>query len=224
MKMPFIEYWKILDVFEDYLTTGYKREHPEPLNPEALETDSLEKIIREINSCTGCGLCRERQNPVPGMGVMNPLVMVIGEGPGAEEDRTGIPFVGRAGKYLDKWFDSIGLSRKTNCFIGNIIKCRPPGNRDPLPEESAACIPYLQRQVDILKPKTILALGRISSQILIGTSEGIGKLRGGTYEYRGIPLIPTYHPSGVLRNPHFRASVWEDLKRLKKLLEEIQNK
>lgn len=145
--------------------------------------------------------------------------MIIGEGPGADEDRTGRPFVGPAGQYLDKWLSAIGLDRNTNCFIGNIVKCRPPGNRDPEPAESLACRSYLDRQIALLKPKAILTVGRISSQLLIGSSEGIGRLRGNTYAYRGIPLIPTYHPSGVLRNPDYRGAVWEDLRRLQALLD-----
>ena len=152
---------------------------------------------------------------------MNPLVMAVGEGPGAEEDRTGRPFVGPAGRYLDRWLASIGLDRRTNCFIGNIVKCRPPGNRDPEQEESRACRSYLDRQIALLKPKALLSLGRISSQLLIESSLGIGRLRGGTYAYRDIPLIPTYHPSGVLRNPEYRAPVWEDLQRLKTLLDSL---
>jgi DNA polymerase len=145
--------------------------------------------------------------------------MVVGEGPGAEEDRRGKPFVGRAGQYLDRWLAAVGLDRTSNCFIGNIVKCRPPGNRDPLPEESAACMPYLKEQIDILKPKAILTLGRIATQILCGRSEGIGKLRGEELDYLGIPVVPTYHPSAVLRNTDLRPAVWEDLKRLRALPE-----
>jgi uracil-DNA glycosylase family 4 len=143
----------------------------------------------------------------------------VGEGPGFEEDRSGRPFVGPAGQYLDTWLAAIGLDRRRNAYIANIVKCRPPGNRDPLPEESAACLPYLQRQVALLRPRAILTVGRIATQVLTGRSEGIGQLRGSLHSYQGIPLVGTYHPSAVLRDKErLRAPVWEDLKRLRSLL------
>lgn len=182
--------------------------------------NALRELEEEIRGCLRCPLSEGRSNAVPGEGVVDPLVMVIGEGPGAQEDARGQPFVGRAGQYLDKWLAAIGLSRDRNVYITNIVKCRPPGNRDPQPAESAACNPYLERQIDLVRPKAILAVGRISSSILTDRSDGIGRLRGRTYTYRGIPLIPTYHPSGVLRNDQWRRPVWEDLKRLKALLDE----
>lgn len=232
MQTILTEYWKLLDKMEDYLKDGVPRNHPEPpvLNlprprktgsPEAGAEipDTLEGVAADVGACALCGLSQGRTNAVPGEGAENPLVMIIGEGPGADEDRTGRPFVGPAGQYLDKWLSAIGLDRNTNCFIGNIVKCRPPGNRDPEPAESLACRSYLDRQIALLKPKAILTVGRISSQLLIGSSEGIGRLRGNTYAYRGIPLIPTYHPSGVLRNPDYRGAVWEDLRRLQALLD-----
>ncbi len=184
-----------------------------------IRQNALLQIAEEIGKCKKCGLSLTRTKPVPGEGGVDPLVMIIGEGPGADEDRTGRPFVGRAGKYLDKWLNAIGLSREKDCFIGNIVKCRPPNNRDPKPEESNACLPYLLKQIEILKPKAILTVGRISSQILLGRSSGIGSLRGKVYYYRDIPLVPTYHPSGVLRNPSLRPYVWEDLKLLKSLID-----
>jgi len=211
-------YWDLLNLFEDYLELGIRREHGRPRTLHVQPGNGLTRIAEEVRECTRCSLHAGRNHTVPGAGVSGPAVMVIGEGPGGEEDRTGQPFVGRAGKYLDKWLNAIGLDRNTNCFIGNVIKCRPPGNRDPLPEETSACLPYLERQVDLLKPKVILTVGRIAIQVLTGKSAGIGALRGSTYEYRGIPVIPTYHPSGVLRNPEYRAPVWEDLKRLKELI------
>jgi uracil-DNA glycosylase family 4 len=174
----------------------------------------LASIAARIHKCERCPLHQGRMKAVPGAGVLDPLVMVIGEAPGAEEDRRGIPFVGRAGRYLDKWLDAINVSRDQNAFIGNIVKCRPPGNRDPNPGESDACIRYLKEQIDVIRPVTILTVGRIASSILIGSSAGIGALRGTTYSYNGIPLIPTYHPAAVLRNPALRQPVWDDLKRL----------
>jgi DNA polymerase len=150
--------------------------------------------------------------------------MVIGEGPGADEDAAGRPFVGRAGKLLDDMLASrgqIGLYRDKNCFIANVVKCRPPENRDPLPEETAACAPFLARQIALLKPLLILAVGRISAQTLLKTGEGIGKLRGRFYDYEGVPLLPTYHPSALLRSPELKRPVWEDLKKLRTKLTEL---
>ncbi|MCK5201696.1 MAG: uracil-DNA glycosylase [Spirochaetales bacterium] len=205
------DFWDVLNLTSDYLTTGNRSNHSQL----EISSDSLEKIVEEISVCTKCRLCETRTNTVPGRGTQNPIVMIIGEGPGAEEDKTGLPFVGRAGQYMDKWMDAIGLSREKDLFIGNIVKCRPPGNRDPLPEEMSACLPYLERQIKLLKPSLILSVGRISSQVLTGRSEGIGRLRGRTYDYEGVALIPTYHPSGVLRNPdEYRKPVWEDLQRV----------
>ena len=234
--------WEVLDLFEDYLYDGYRSEHPPaPINLNVSgagpvvsnpvvrgivsdsrskdDMETLRRIEAEIAACTQCGLHAGRTKTVPGTGVFDPLVMVIGEGPGADEDRTGLPFVGAAGRYLDKLLDAIGLSRSKNCYIANIVKCRPPGNRDPLPDEMRCCLPYLEHQISVIRPKAILSVGRISSQVLTGQSIGITRLRGRYYEYKDIPLVPTFHPSGVLRNTEYRAPVWEDLKLLKQLLD-----
>lgn len=185
------------------------------------EADSLEKIAKEVMQCCKCELCKRKKNSVPGTGVLNPLVMVIGECPGAEEDYQGLPFAGAAGQYLDKWLNAISLDRKTNCFIGNIVKCRPPENRDPQPDEIGQCVGYLKRQISLLSPKAILTVGIISSRIITGQEDEIGKLRGRIYSYEGIPVVVTYHPSAVLRDRSHRAAVWEDLKILRKKLDEI---
>ena len=179
----------------------------------------LSMLEERVRACTRCALHEGRFNAVPGVGVLDPLVMVIGEGPGADEDRRGLPFVGRAGQFLDKWLEAVGLSRASNAYITNIVKCRPPENRDPRPAESDACMPYLKEQIELVRPQTILTVGRIASGVLIGTGAGIGSLRGRTDYYNGIPLVPTYHPSGVLRNPELKRPVWEDLKRLNALLD-----
>ena len=221
------ELWSLINDFEDFLTGGYRRKHEgvpaisrsstgKPVRDRA---GALASVTDEIARCDKCGLCAGRTKTVPGTGVLDPLVMFIGEGPGADEDRTGLPFVGKAGQYLDKWLAAIGLDRKTNSFIGNVVKCRPPGNRDPEGSETEACLPYLYRQIEIIRPKTIMTLGRIASQIMCGTHDPLGRIRGGRYNYLGIPVIPTYHPSGVLRNPEYRAPVWDDLKRLKEAIE-----
>ncbi len=186
--------------------------------------DLLKSVEHEVRSCARCELGLGRTNAVPGMGSANPDVFVIGEGPGAEEDRTGLPFVGPAGRYLDKWLAAIDLSRETNTFIGNIVKCRPPGNRDPRPEEASACMPYLMRQIEILKPRALLTVGRIAAGFLLNTTKGIGATRGRVYLFHDIPLVATYHPSGVLRNPGYRREVWEDLKLLRSVLDDDPTK
>lgn len=188
-------------------------EIPEDSPSQINSSDSILNVIAtKISNCNRCQLCKTRTNTVPGMGVENPAVLVIGEGPGADEDASGLPFVGKAGQLLDKMLAAISLSRTSNCYIANIVKCRPPANRDPLPEESEACSSYLSAQIAALKPKMILALGRVAIQNLLQTTEGIGKLRGYFHDYKGIPLMATYHPSALLRNPDLKRPAWEDLK------------
>ena len=194
---------------------------PVRIEETGASTESIEEIASRIAACDRCVLCQTRKNTVPGIGPERPLVMVIGEGPGADEDARGEPFVGKAGQLLDKMLLAIGLSRKENCFIANIVKCRPPENRDPDPEETAACAPFLEAQIDTLKPRAILAVGRIAAQNLLKTTDGIGKLRGRIFDYHGIPLMPTYHPSALLRDDNLKRPAWEDLKRFKtELLED----
>jgi DNA polymerase len=199
--------------------------NPDTLNsPPVPETDdSLEKIADDVRSCTLCRLCQTRTKAVPGEGVSQPLVMVIGEGPGADEDASGRPFVGRAGQLLDKMLSAIGLSRESNCFIANVIKCRPPQNRDPQPDETAACASFLTRQIQLLQPRYILCAGRIAGQTLLDTSEPIGKLRGKFINFqaggREIPFLATYHPSALLRNEDLKRPAWEDLKLLRSAVE-----
>lgn len=175
-------------------------------------------LQQEVTACTLCPLHRERTRAVPGTGVLEPRVLVIGEGPGADEDKQGLPFVGPAGRYLDDWLAAIELSRTENVYITNVVKCRPPGNRDPLPQEWGACNSYLSRQIALLQPQALLAVGRVASGVLTGSSDGIGRLRGRVHSYEGIPLVATYHPSGVLRNPAWRRPVWEDLKQLRAII------
>ena len=184
-------------------------------------SDALENIARKIAVCKRCRLCEGRRNTVPGIGVQKPLVLVIGEGPGADEDASGEPFVGKAGQLLDKMLAAINLSRHTNCFIANIVKCRPPNNRDPMPDEAEACRSFLDAQISVLKPKMILTVGRIAVQNILNTTTGINKLRGQFFEYRDIPLLPTYHPSALLRNEEMKRPAWEDLKKFRARLEEI---
>ena len=193
----------------------------------------LDELAAEISSCTRCGLCNTRTNTVPGEGVIQPLVMVIGEGPGEDEDVSGKPFVGRAGQLLDRMLDSrgiIGLSRNTNCYIANILKCRPPGNRSPQQDEIISCIPFLVNQIKILRPKIILAAGNTAAKTLLDSTEGITKLRGTLTYFRGtllmegdfyIPLLPTFHPSALLRDESLKGPVWKDMQTLKAILKEL---
>jgi DNA polymerase len=235
---------RFLDLVADTLRDGYRsaerdyRFEDDPIQtaaapaaqvPEAV--DSLERIAAAVHSCAACGLCKTRTNAAPGEGVRRPLVMVIGEGPGADEDVTGRPFVGKAGQLLDKMLASIGLARERNCFIANVVKCRPPNNRDPGPEETAACAPFLERQIALLKPLVILCTGRIAACHILHVEEGIGRLRGRFGEYPAafeimesgvlqsagmapVPVLPTYHPSALLRNEELKRSAFDDLKLL----------
>ena len=223
--------WETLTDLEELIKYGYTTDSREKYvylgcrssDGSCSPGDTLEKIAEEVASCRKCGLCETRNRVVPGAGSPNPKLLIIGEGPGGDEDRQGIPFVGAAGQYLDKWLNAINLDRYQDCFIGNIVKCRPPKNRDPEPDEIHACLGYLERQISLLQPQIILTLGRISGRILTGEESGIGRMRGRIYQYKGIPVIPTYHPSAVLRYPEkYKRAVWEDLKKLKAELNRIQ--
>lgn len=182
---------------------------------------TLKDIAAEVRRCCRCGLNETRTNAVPGEGHPNARLMFIGEGPGADEDAQGRPFVGRAGQLLDKIIIACGLKRE-DVFIGNILKCRPPGNRDPRPEEIISCLPYLQRQIEAIRPEIIVALGAHAARTLLDTNESIGQLRGRFHEYYpglGLPavkLMATYHPAYILRNytSETRRKVWEDMKKV----------
>ena len=184
---------------------------------------SLQELHARIRSCTRCDLHRSRRLAVPGEGASRPGVMFIGEGPGEQEDRTGKPFVGKAGQLLDRLIQRMGLSRET-VFIGNIIKCRPPGNRDPQDDEVRQCLPYLKQQIALLSPRVIVCLGRVAVNRLLGGDAPISRLRGRVLDLDGIPVVPTYHPSYILhqrgREAVSRAKwdVWEDMQAVIKLL------
>jgi len=167
-------------------------------------------LQQRVASCTACGLHSTRTQTVFGVGNNNAQWMVIGEAPGADEDRQGEPFVGRAGKLLNEMLRAIGL-RREDVYIANVLKCRPPNNRDPLPAEVEQCEPYLKRQVALVQPKIILAVGRIAAQNLLQTDITIGKLRGQQFSYGGIPLVVTYHPAYLLRSPAEKRKAWDDL-------------
>ncbi len=179
----------------------------------------LEKFHLEICNCQKCTLGKTRINFVFGVGNPDATLMFIGEAPGRDEDLKGEPFVGRAGQLLNKIIESIGFVRK-DVYIGNILKCRPPNNRDPLSEEVDMCEPYLHRQIDIINPAVICALGRIAAQTLLRTGATLGKLRENIHTYQGRPLIVTYHPAALLRNPHWKKPAWEDVQLLRKVHDE----
>ena len=161
--------------------------------------------------CTACELHKTRTQAVFGVGDENADWLFIGEAPGAEEDAQGEPFVGQAGKLLDNMLKSIGLKRGDNVYIANVVKSRPPNNRNPLPDEIAACMPYLRRQIELIQPKLIITLGKIASETLLGREATIASLRGKVHSYQGIPLIVTYHPAYLLRTLQDKAKAWEDL-------------
>lgn len=168
--------------------------------------------LREaVRNCTRCPLHATRTQGVLGVGDVHADWLIVGEAPGAEEDRQGEPFVGQAGKLLDAMLAAIGLARGDNVYIANILKSRPPGNRDPKPEEAAACRPYLERQLALIQPRIVLALGRIAAQNLLATDVPITRLRGRVHDYHGVPLVVTYHPAYLLRNPADKAKAWDDL-------------
>jgi DNA polymerase len=182
-----------------------------PSSKPATGGETLQDLAASAAGCTLCRLCEQRRNVVFGEGDPNAGVMFVGEGPGAEEDRTGRPFVGQAGKLLDRMIFALGFERQ-EVYIANVVKCRPPGNRDPKEDEVAACAAYLDRQIDLIKPKVIIALGKPASRRLTGTTKPMGALRGRWSSYRGIPLMPTFHSAYLLRNPKAKREVWEDLK------------
>ncbi|MBI4881874.1 MAG: uracil-DNA glycosylase [Planctomycetes bacterium] len=179
----------------------------------------MEEIGAEVRACTLCELARTRTLAVPGEGNVDADLMFVGEGPGGEEDRSGRPFVGASGKLLAKIITAMGFSRET-VFITNIVKCRPPGNRDPLPAEVAACRPFLERQIDVVEPKVICALGLPATRTLLGASGPLGPLRGKKFLCRGRIVVPTYHPSYLLQNENAKALVWSDVQFVARLVAE----
>jgi len=173
-------------------------------------TGDWETVHGAIRSCTRCALHETRTHAVCGVGNIRADWLIVGEAPGEEEDRQGEPFVGRAGQLLNEMLRAIGLQRE-QVFIANVLKCRPPDNRDPRPAEIEQCLPYLRRQIEMLQPKVILVVGRIAAQTLLQVDKPLGQLRGRKYEYQGVPLVVTYHPAYLLRSPSQKAKSWEDL-------------
>jgi len=228
------EYVNLIDDIIDYIKTGFRSKKANHLHINKKEDktvnnqkfiskkDKIAIINKEIISCKKCSLHLKRINAVPGDGSVNADIMFIGEGPGEMEDIKGKPFVGRAGELLTKMLLSINLKRD-EVYITNIVKCRPPDNRTPLPEEVAYCFPYLESQIGIINPMIICCLGSPAIKTLIKTNIGISKLRGKFYRYKNIPVIPTFHPAAVLRFPDkYKRDVWNDLKMLRDFYRDIE--
>ena len=203
---------------------------PEPDSPDAQDSvapsrasglagDRAARIARlewkdfaaDVEACVACGLCRTRKRAVPGVGDTQARWMFVGEAPGAEEDQRGEPFVGQAGRLLDSMLAALGMARQRDVYIANVLKCRPPNNRNPEAAEAEACRPYLERQVELVNPRLLIALGKSAASLLLHTDASIASLRGRLHRYQGRSLIVTYHPAYLLRTPADKAKVWEDL-------------
>jgi DNA polymerase len=222
-----------LDFFVELGVAGVRRDGPwsKRLEPEVSRDtrtvqiarspdEALRDIRADIGDCVRCKLHgMGRTQIVFGVGNPNADLMFVGEAPGADEDIQGEPFVGRAGQLLTKIIEAIGL-RREDVYIANVLKCRPPGNRNPEPDEVEQCEPFLFRQIDLIKPKVIVALGKFAAQCLLKTNDPITKLRGREYRFRDATLMPTYHPAYLLRTPSAKREVWQDMKRVKSILEE----
>lgn len=202
------------DIFEGAVTKAEWK-----IDPKWIETDSLQGLDSAISKCMKCSLGASRKNFVFGVGNPNAKLVLIGEAPGADEDEKGEPFVGRAGQLLNKILAAVELKRE-DVYICNILKCRPPNNRDPLAQEVESCEPYLKKQLEIIRPKLIMCLGRIAGQTLLKTNSTLTELRKNVYEYQGIKVLVTFHPAALLRNPNWKRPAWEDVQKMKKMYDE----
>jgi uracil-DNA glycosylase family 4 len=219
----------VTEVFLDDLTAEEAtrlatadRQDPAP-QPASRDSDGstsrLEVLSSEASGCVKCRLSEGRTQVVFGRGSADAELVVVGEAPGREEDRTGLPFVGPAGKLLDLLLLSVGIERGS-AYICNVLKCRPPNNRDPMADEVATCAPYLHAQLDAIQPRVLLGVGKFAAQWLSGREQSIGRLRGSVHEYRGIPVVATYHPAYLLRSPHATRKTWQDLQLMRQVLDE----
>ena len=182
---------------------------PSPVSSAPAAT--WDELRIQVAGCRACELCKQRKQAVLGVGHPTAPWLFVGEGPGADEDEVGEPFVGQAGKLLDSMLAAIGCARGREVYIANVVKCRPPGNRTPTPEEAAACAPYLDRQIELIGPKLVVALGKTAATRLLATEASLASLRGKVHSYRGIPVVVTYHPAYLLRSLPEKAKAWEDL-------------
>ncbi|MCB0714097.1 MAG: uracil-DNA glycosylase [Ignavibacteriae bacterium] len=208
-----------MELFENESESSWFAEKLRGIKEEWVTADSLDTLQQMICNCRKCQLWEGRNKFVFGTGNPNADVVVIGEAPGADEDRLGEPFVGAAGKLLTKILEAINFSRD-DVYICNILKSRPPGNRRPEPSEVEACIPYLYKQLELIKPRFILAVGLTAAKALLGTNKAMKDLRGNLHNWHGIPMIITYHPAALLRNPQWKRPTWEDVQLLRKLYDE----
>lgn len=183
----------------------------DPGRAARIATLDLDALVAEAAACRACVLCRQRKQAVVGVGAAPAPWLFVGEGPGADEDQQGEPFVGQAGKLLDAMLAAAGLQRGREVYIANVVKCRPPGNRTPMPDEAEACAPFLDRQIELIQPRLIVALGKTAVTRLTGSDASMASQRGRLHEYRGIPLVATYHPAYLLRNLPDKIKAWEDL-------------
>ena len=207
----------------DPLGSAQQRDTKVQSEQPSLSGAELPKSYKDLRNhalaCTRCGLAESRKNVVFSDGVEDASVMVVGEAPGANEDKTGLPFVGAAGKFLDLLLATVDLSRERNTYICNVLKCRPPGNRDPKPDEIKSCSPFLTRQIQLIQPEALLAVGSFAGRLLTGQEKtALGRIRGEVHSYQGVPLIVTYHPAALLRNPKWTFAFWEDLQLLRQVL------
>ncbi|MBU2506822.1 MAG: uracil-DNA glycosylase [Bacteroidetes bacterium] len=212
----------------DSNATSFIHETERPLKTDIktsvhLNYSSVEELDANINTCKKCALGSTRLKFVFGVGNPNADLMLIGEAPGADEDKQGIPFVGRAGKLLNDILKAIEFERD-DIYIANILKCRPPNNRDPLPSERETCSPYLYKQIELIKPKIILCLGRISANVLLNNKESLTRMRGEVYDFAASKLMVTYHPAALLRNPNWKRGCWEDVQKVRKLYDQLTDK
>jgi len=219
-----MEYEKMLEAYaltrrflKQQMDLGFDQAYlsEKPKSSASSPSGELERFYESIRDCRECHLHKHRNTLVFGTGNPQAKVMFVGEAPGREEDLQGKPFVGKAGQLLDKILAAIDF-RRDEVYIGNVLKCRPPENRDPLPEEVEKCEPYLLKQIEIIKPEIICALGRISAQVLLKTKSSLGQLRGRFHDYHGIKLLVTYHPAALLRYPQYKHQTWEDVQLLRK--------
>jgi DNA polymerase len=215
------EFVKLLNAARNPIpsTNPGTRPNPSP-GPQPSPTPNSLKVLQEqAAACTSCGLHTERTNSVFARGNPHSEIVVVGEAPGEEEDKTGLPFVGRAGRLLDLMLQAVGFA-KDSVYICNTLKCRPPGNRNPLPNELAACNGFLRGQLDAIQPKVLLAVGKFAAQTLLQSEEPIGRLRGQVHKYEGRPVVVTYHPAYLLRSPHAVRTAWQDFQLLRQVIDE----
>jgi DNA polymerase len=201
-----------LGYFADLGWTDLRR--PAPATAAPADSELLARLAAEVAGCRRCRLCETRTRTVFASGDPAARLMLVGEGPGADEDREGLPFVGEAGRLLDKILGAIGLDRE-QVYVANVVKCRPPGNRNPQPDEVASCLPYLEAQIDAVRPEVLVALGRVAAQTLLGNDAPVGRLRGQWYQVRGVPTMVTYHPAALLRNADYKRPTWEDMQQVR---------